>query len=164
MRASPRPYTDADESAIRSGMAQGVSFRQIASDLGRTDASLCTYISRLRRDGKLPGFTPRTVQRHQRPNVDAAPALVLRDDVDLVAACLAQGGFPRAVITRVGTVWAGHDGRPWRGPVLTNRQRANRRSPVVDRPKDFAGVHRRLKFIPPDESVRASRFGVEGLS
>ena len=124
MRASPRPYTDADCAAIRSGLAQRVSVRQIATDLNRNYDSLCTHIGRLRKEGKLPPFAARTVQRHQMPGVDAVPALVLDDDETLVAACLAQGGFPRAVITRVGTIWAGHDGKPWRGPVLTNRQRA----------------------------------------
>ena len=36
-------------------------------------------------------------------------------DDRLVRACLAQGGFPVAVKTRIGTVWAGPDGRPWAG-------------------------------------------------
>lgn len=44
-----------------------------------------------------------------------APPLSLGRDRDLVAACLALGGFPRAVRLADGrTVWASHDDRPWR--------------------------------------------------
>lgn len=43
------------------------------------------------------------------------PGIVLRGDQDLVRACLAQGGFPRAVQFRGGAVWVGPDGAPWAG-------------------------------------------------
>lgn len=44
------------------------------------------------------------------------PPVVLHNDDALVAACLARGGFPVAVRLKVGrTVWAGPDGRYWRG-------------------------------------------------
>lgn len=43
------------------------------------------------------------------------PGIVLKGDADLVRACLALGGFPRAVKTAMGTIWAGPDGKPWAG-------------------------------------------------
>lgn len=46
-----------------------------------------------------------------------------KQDAVLVAACLAQGGFPVAVQTSVGTVWAGPDGMPWKGARKSSRKR-----------------------------------------
>lgn len=41
-----------------------------------------------------------------------------RADAGLTTACLAAGGFPRAVVVAPGvTVWAGPDGRPWANGV-----------------------------------------------
>lgn len=47
------------------------------------------------------------------------------DDRELVADCLAHGGFPRAVTLGDGrTVWAGPDGGPWTGRFAKRRRRA----------------------------------------
>lgn len=40
--------------------------------------------------------------------------LRLGDDKKLVAACLAEGGFPRAVVHAGKTFWVAHDGQLWR--------------------------------------------------
>jgi hypothetical protein len=52
------------------------------------------------------------------------PPVTLHGDDKLVRACLAQGGFPRAVATSIGTVWAGPEGKPWAGARKTRKVRA----------------------------------------
>lgn len=69
---------------------------------------------------------------HAKLNASGIPHLgdagiALRDDAVLVRACLAQGGFPRAVKTSHGTVWAGPEGGLWKGvraPVRKGRARS----------------------------------------
>lgn len=47
-----------------------------------------------------------------------SPPVRLGDDDALVRACLAQGGFPRAERTHIGTVWFGPGGEPWTGAAV----------------------------------------------
>lgn len=61
----------------------------------------------------------------------SGPGIILGHDADLVAVCLAQGGFPTAVILGPGhTVWVGPGGAPWqfKGPGAFKRARAGARS------------------------------------
>jgi len=44
--------------------------------------------------------------------------LSLGNDDRLVKACLAEGGFPRAVVHAGITYWLGHDGYPWRSGMV----------------------------------------------
>jgi len=44
--------------------------------------------------------------------------LSLGDDAKLVKACLAEGGFPRAVVHGGKTFWVAHDGQLWRGATM----------------------------------------------
>ena len=70
-----------------------------------------------RRARKMAEDLPAPARRpdvHYGPHT--APPLDLGDgDRKLVAACVAQGGFPRAVLVKPGvTVWADHADTPWR--------------------------------------------------
>lgn len=42
----------------------------------------------------------------------------LDGDDELVAACMAEGGFPRAVVLNGKTFWVGLDGYPWRRDMV----------------------------------------------
>ena len=48
--------------------------------------------------------------------------IALAGDDKLVRACLSEGGFPTAVETAIGTVWAGPDGLPWSGKLRKRRR------------------------------------------
>lgn len=96
----------------------------IAKRLGRSSKSVQRRIDVLRREGSLTAYNPIRRALQEEKAVTMAPPLTLRDDDALVAAVLAEGGFPRAVATAYGAAWAGPDGKPWRHREVQMRRAA----------------------------------------
>lgn len=85
----------------------------IAARLGRSLKSVQRRIDVLRRDGAITAYNPIRRALQEEVNVTMTPPLTLRDDDELVRLTRRLGGFPRAVITTIGTIWVAGDGRPW---------------------------------------------------
>lgn len=63
---------------------------------------------------RIPRAPSREYSAAGRPEF-GAPPIELHNDDDLIAACVAQGGFPTARVLRCGrTVWADMAGLYWR--------------------------------------------------
>lgn len=111
-----------DIDALRKLWLEGASAEEIAARLGLTVLAVKGKASRLcleRRREPLrlvPAFliAPEPMARDRTNEGAGAPPITLHHDDELVSACLSQGGFPRAVRTSLGTVWASHDNKPWR--------------------------------------------------
>lgn len=116
MTSRARNYTRDEDAVIAKRMADNGSFEAIAEELGRPLTSVVNRYYLLRKSGVIPGYAPKRLSAAKKasPLEGLIPPLVLRNDRVLVGRTLTEGGFPRAVPTPVGTVWAAPDGRPWR--------------------------------------------------
>lgn len=86
----------------------------IAAAIGRSESSVEGRIYILRRSGAISGYSPRRRTLEVEKSISLKPPLELRNDDELVARTRWMGGFPTAVVTSVGTIWANGDGLPWR--------------------------------------------------
>lgn len=113
-RARARNYTDAEDAVIARMVAEGRDYTEIADEVGREHKSLVSRVYVLRRMGVIAGYeTRKPAETEEKPLAAAAPPLILNSDDDLVRYCLAEGGFPRAVLVGAKTVWASHDMGFW---------------------------------------------------
>lgn len=114
-RVRARNFTAQEDTVIMTMVAGHRRISDMANLLDRSEKGIAARIALLRRDGVIPGHSPRrrnleNIER--RVNMD--PALTLKNDDLLVRAALREGGFPQAVVTAHGTAWAAPDGMPWR--------------------------------------------------
>lgn len=101
-----------DELLIRETLA-GTFAEDIGKLIDRSGKAVqrrCWVLRRMKRLPQLEGQPAWTKDHYIGPST----GITLKDDDTLVRRCLAEGGFPRAVITDRGTAWAGPDGKPWR--------------------------------------------------
>lgn len=87
---------------------------RIAKRLRRSLKSVQRRMDTLRKEGAIPAYS--ALRPALETNVVVRitePPLRLRDDDALVRACRELGGFPRAVVTPIGTIWATSDNLPW---------------------------------------------------
>lgn len=106
-------YEPHEDTAIIQMVRENRLPNHIAKRLGRSLKSVQRRIDALRRDGAITSYNPIRRELQEDVNVTMTPPLALRDDEDLVRACRQLGGFPRAVITPIGTIWATGDNLPW---------------------------------------------------
>lgn len=108
-------YSEAELDTLARMYVEGASWEDMVATLGRTRKSLSVRMVELRRERKIgvrPKSNPSFAERLE--TISLGPPISLDRDDDLVRATLAEGGFPRAVITPHGTVWVGPDRKPWR--------------------------------------------------
>lgn len=115
-------YTEAELDTLARMYVEGASWEAMVATLGRTRKSISVRLVDLRRERKIaprpkvyPSFAERTAQ------IDLSRAIRLDGDDKLVRLTLAEGGFPRAVVTPRGTVWVGPDGKGWRHYTVQRR-------------------------------------------
>jgi len=108
-------YSEAELDTLARMYVEGASWEDMVATLGRTRKSLSVRLVDLRKE-RLIGVRPKAHKSvAERLNeIGNAPAIRLDGDDILVRATLAEGGFPRAVVTVHGTVWVGPDRKPWR--------------------------------------------------
>lgn len=114
--------------------------RDIAKALGRSIDSVKVRIWRLRSAGaiKRPPIhisdAARSSKKADAP-VTLVPPITLNDDDELVARCIAEGGFPRAFVHDGMTYWINLRHAPWRHtppePVRRPRARALKAIPAL---------------------------------
>lgn len=116
MRKRNPDFAPDEDDRIAKRMEAGASFESIGTELGRSPRAIKNRFYLLRKAGLVPGYEPRRLAAMRAaPAIrDLTPPLRLRLDDDLVRYTLREGGFPRAVPTSIGTVWAAPDGMPWR--------------------------------------------------
>ena len=123
---SQRPFTEAEDDIMARLYVAGESWPVIAHALNRSQASLTVHMVKVRRERNIPvrprGDKPVAEASTYEQNVKP---ITLHGDDALVRLTLAEGGFPRAVITPVGTVWVGPENKPWRH-YTTQRLRGRR--------------------------------------
>jgi len=108
-------YTPREDTIICQMVADNRLPDAIGKAIGRTGEQVQQRIWRLRKNGTIPGYSPRRrVLEVSQKAVTMDPPIRLRLDDDLVRYTLREGGFPTAVVTSAGTVWVGPDGMAWR--------------------------------------------------
>ena len=105
MNRSSRPYTKAEDETILKRMSEGWGYLRISRDIDRTWRSVSSRIRILPRRANSPETSD-----------DEKPIELSRDD-QLVAACLAQGGFPRAEVINGKTYWINYRNALWGSPM-----------------------------------------------
>lgn len=128
-----RPWTNEEDSQIIGCEKYKGSRQLLAKSLGRTHNAVEHRIGALRAAGLLPPVVTsaqRSGQRHRgyanigEPPTSIGPGITLNKDQDLVLACLAAGGFPRAVVLDGRTFWIRPDGAPWAHTPVAGRKLA----------------------------------------
>lgn len=108
-----RHFSEAEDAVIIREILAGAAYAAISRILtDRDDKAVQRRAIILRRGGRLPGLSRDALESDQP--ITWTPAIELNNDDKLVNRCLAEGGFPRAVVTSYGTVWGDPDGRIWR--------------------------------------------------
>ena len=115
-------WTEAETDSLARLYVEGVSWEGIAAALNRPTKSCTVRMVEVRRERKIP-VRPRSDKPDAERMADVREVLpvTLNDDAALVRLTLAEGGFPRAVITPHGTVWVGPDGKGWRHYTVQRR-------------------------------------------
>lgn len=114
-------YSAEEDDLVVAMINDHASYRGIGKKIGRNEKSVAARVWRLRQEGRLR----RTSKTRQiGPGIVGEPALALMDDDLLVRTTLAEGGFPRAVATPIGTVWADHRGLLWQHAAKDTQRRA----------------------------------------
>ena len=124
-RVRGEAYSQSEDTMICRMNADGVSPDVIAAKIGRTGKAVQGRIYVLRREGAIPGYSPRRrVLEVSDRAVRMDPPIVLRDDDLLIRACTNEGGFPRAEVIDGRTYWLDWLDMGWRHRPPTQRRAA----------------------------------------
>lgn len=115
-------YSDDEDATIIRMIAEGAKPGQIAEAIGRSPSSASVRIFRLRQAGRIPPGKGWVAKDYLSP-VSWTPAIVLHNDDKLVKACVAQGGFPKAIAYAGKTYWLNADNGPWQHKPRDHQRR-----------------------------------------
>lgn len=111
-----RPYDPGEDLILRKGAGAGRTYADMAREIGRSEKSVRERTRILRIKGFIIGYEP-----GRKKSCDAAAASYgpcvpfnLVNDGKLIAATLAEGGFPLPVSLNGRTFWINADGGAWR--------------------------------------------------
>lgn len=93
-------WTEQEDAFLKEHTAK-MSVKKLAAELRRGEDAVKNRQVRLGLGAETPGVP-----------------LKLHGDDALVSACMAEGGFPRAVVHQGKTFWVGSDGNPWRHDMV----------------------------------------------
>lgn len=108
-------YTDDEDRQIIAMVKADVTRTEIAKRLNRSPGSISGRVGKLRTMGLLPSDVPVRRAAVCASGYLAVPPLRLDRDDELVIACLAHGGFPRAEVIQGLTYWFGPNDMLWTG-------------------------------------------------